>query len=564
MAAINNATSINLVKDEIDVTLTQTEASLEAFVDDPNQSSHLEKAIFHFHQIKGVCILLELPAAEMLADEMEALSVLIGEKADAETGLAALSNATMVLGRYFEYVQVKRSSTPVLLTATINEVRKELKKQIIPESYYFEAKLTAPRSNPPSGETLDDKQVAMLAVKLRKYYQASMLSITQDKDIQRNLVIMAKVMTKLDQLTGHTPLGKLWWLARGVLIALLKGGLSLNTERKSMLGLFDRQLKAVVQQGNAALQRDPPLLAVKEAVYMVSLSANCHYLISEIKLAYNLPVEGLSEKEIINERKLMTGPGGSVIKTVASALKEELASLKATLDAAARSSGSTYLEVSEGLARIAQTLLMLSLNNESQSMMEQASLVSAWDGQEVDPSSDHFQALVDELLAVENSVAILEQKFTPSNAINKGDEKSNVSLYQLDDAKMTVLSESRSGLSLAKRAVTSYMESSWDQMHLNNVPSTLNTVAGSLMFLNLDRSNGILQAAVNYIETALMAAGVDAPDERSMCLLADAVTGIDYYLESMEVNKPIGEGVLDIAESSMDELGFPVVRRNQL
>jgi hypothetical protein len=42
--------------------------------------------------------------------------------------------------------------------------------------------------------------------------------------------------------------------------------------------------------------------------------------------------------------------------------------------------------------------------------------------------------------------------------------------------------------------------------------------------------------------------------------LADAVTGVDYFLESIEEHKPIGEGVLEVAESSMEELGFAVRR----
>jgi hypothetical protein len=33
---------------------------------------------------------------------------------------------------------------------------------------------------------------------------------------------------------------------------------------------------------------------------------------------------------------------------------------------------------------------------------------------------------------------------------------------------------------------------------------------------------------------------------------------VDYYLESMEEQKPIGDGVLEVAEQSMNVLGFPV------
>ncbi len=44
----------------------------------------------------------------------------------------------------------------------------------------------------------------------------------------------------------------------------------------------------------------------------------------------------------------------------------------------------------------------------------------------------------------------------------------------------------------------------------------------------------------------------------NMETLADALTGVDYYLDSMEEQKPIGDGVLEVAEESMNALGFPV------
>jgi hypothetical protein len=40
--------------------------------------------------------------------------------------------------------------------------------------------------------------------------------------------------------------------------------------------------------------------------------------------------------------------------------------------------------------------------------------------------------------------------------------------------------------------------------------------------------------------------------------LADAISSVDYFLESLEANKPIGEFILEIAEDSVAELGYPV------
>ncbi|MBV1921197.1 MAG: ferrous iron transporter B, partial [Pseudomonadales bacterium] len=117
--------------------------------------------------------------------------------------------------------------------------------------------------------------------------------------------------------------------------------------------------------------------------------------------------------------------------------------------------------------------------------------------------------------------------------------------------------ESRAGLSLAKRALTSYMESNWDGMHLSNVPTTLNTVWGGLTFLQLERAANVMKSCEGFIHGRLINDRSNEPDEHLMETLADAITSIDYYLESIENNKPIGEGVLDVAEESMDELGYP-------
>ena len=38
--------------------------------------------------------------------------------------------------------------------------------------------------------------------------------------------------------------------------------------------------------------------------------------------------------------------------------------------------------------------------------------------------------------------------------------------------------------------------------------------------------------------------------------MADAMSSVDYYLESMEDRRPIGDGLLDLAEQSIAELGL--------
>jgi len=94
-------------------------------------------------------------------------------------------------------------------------------------------------------------------------------------------------------------------------------------------------------------------------------------------------------------------------------------------------------------------------------------------------------------------------------------------------------------------------------MHLTNVPSTLQSVVGGLSFLGMARGSAILRCCARFIEKKMLASE-QQPGMADMETLADAITGVDYYLESLEANKPIGDGILEIAEESIAELGFPV------
>ena len=206
------------------------------------------------------------------------------------------------------------------------------------------------------------------------------------------------------------------------------------------------------------------------------------------------------------------------------------------------------------IRRLSQTLVMLGQLEVSQQAARWADRVIAWTGE---PSETELNGLVDMLLSVENAMTLLLKDVSPKSEtpiIN-----SKISLHQLDEARAMLVSESRSGLSLAKRAVTSFLEAHYDRMHLANVPSTLNSVAGGLSFLNLERGAQILKQVAAYIEIRLLQTDQD-PSMSDMELLADAVSSVDYYLESMETFKPMGDSVLLLAENSVAELGFPVLQ----
>lgn len=561
MVAITNTTSLTFLKDEIDSSLGEAEKHLEAFVADPSLDAQINACVETFHQLRGIFQMLELPAATLMSEEME----LVAQSAPASGNIpaygAALSQAIVLLGRYLEYVQLKNRALPELMISGINELRRAAAKPLIQESHFFAVDLSRDRYPPVEASQTSAADVPKLSRRLRHMYQVGLLGLLRGQNSKANLKMMARALERIDRLCGPVAISRMWWVARGALEAMLADDMVLTPARKALLSQYDRQIKKIIYEGGRALQSDVPLLMIKESIYVVSLCSRASGVLSEIKQVYDLRSR-LTDRELQDEIALMSGGSGSVLRTVAENLKVELADVKQSLDLASQGvADNDYEDVANSLKRIAGSLVMVHLESQAQILKERAEKVRAWKTQNIDPQGLDFQELVDDLLTVENAIAGLERSLVPQDDMHRNENtNSKVSLYQLDEARVAVVAECRSGLTLTKRAVGSYVENNWDAMHLSNVPGTLAAVSGGLTFLELGRARAVMDACRSYIEQTLLGKGAAEPTREQMDTLADAISSVDYYLESMEEHKPIGESVLEVAEESMEELGYPVVR----
>lgn len=566
MVTIEGTASLNLVKDQLDESLKLAETSLEQFLEEPDNDTKLHFCIEQFAQVKGVLKLIELDGAAMLVEELINLTnLVVAHRAkDRDHVLGTLSGALMVLNKYLEFVQLQQQSLPVLLIPVINDLRSLLHKPLLPESTFFEyAQEVLPTFS--NAKPADHAQLEQIGRRLRHMYQVGMLGVFKGDNITTHAKIMYRALSRLESLSGDVPMTKLWWLGRGLTEAIAEGQLVVNTPRKTLLGRLDRQIKAVVFQGVGTLQKEPSSGVVKECVFACSLATHAGAVVSQVISAYGIPPDRLTDERLQMQRDIMFGPGGSVMKSVVEAIREELSFIKEQLDLGARGAQEEedgFLRVGDALHRIGNTLFMLGQQDVSTLLKNKAEVIRRWNTRAVDGDSDEFQSVADALLFVENSVAMLMPRV--SGALGAANDEVSelrqrgMSLSHLEEARRLVVGEARAGLSLAKRAITSFMDSNWDGMHLANVPTTLKSVWGGLIFLQMDRAAEVLRSCENFIANRLIRDRDSAPDAHTMETLADAITSVDYYLESMEDNKPIGDSILDVAEDSMLALGYPV------
>ena len=566
MINVQNVALLSLVKGELESTIQQVEERLEIFADDREDQSHIDFCIKTFHQVKGVCQLVGLPAAVLLASEQEKVAKLIVARKDAgvDEVLTVLCSATTMLVRYLSYVYITQKPLPELLIPAINELRVLRGSKIIADSEFFKAnikgslaKITVPVGEP---ENISQQSISAYSKRLRHMYQVGLLAVIEAKDPSTGFKMMTRAIERIGKLTAASQSAAFWRLTAGVIASFRAGDVSITRERKILLGQIDRQIKQQLVLAEDELENIPESL-VKSCVYILTLADKSQPLISELRKCLSISPQSNSDKTIRAELRYMTGPDGSVINAVVTALKEELKQIEEWIDLAVRGkSVEAYESLEQQLTKVSQTLFMIGLPNISEQVRSQVEKLGKLSPDDATILTFEYETVADMLVKIDNAATSLMTSGAKTEEIDCSDVMSNenVSLSLLEEVNNLVVIESRAGLTLAKRAISSYIDSEWDRMHLDNVPTTLNSIWGALVFLQMDRAASILSACQSYIEDKLLAKEAPEEGEQTMETLADAISSVDYYLESLEENKPIGDGILDVAEESMDELGMPV------
>ncbi|GIZ11866.1 ferrous iron transporter B [Pseudomonas sp. NCCP-436] len=556
---VSGATSLSLVRDELFVTMEEAEQSLEHFIAERHNGSLLQQAVESLQQVRGTLSLIELTGAELLAQEVLELATDIpagaGEERDVQ--LAALSNALHVLRRYLENVDSHRQEIPELLLPAINELRQAAAQQPLPESFFFSVRLDQARPRTAS-QALDGAARLMEGKRLRHMYQVGLLGFIREQNLQASLKLMVRAMSRLDSLFANEPRGRMCWIGAAAMEAQCDGQLLPRKSRKQLFSRVDRELKLML--ANPAYEVPRSLL--KELLYLVALADTHGPHATAVREVFGLTPMPFTDHLLEEEYQRLAGPGQGVMRSLSTAIREELASAKDMLDLLERGTlqGEALTGLHALLGKLAKTLGMVGLNSAGNSLSAQLPQVAAWsEGETASPEQLH--RLADAVLYVEGMVASLESgdgRDSRPVAVEPGNEADSFAGHQLSEARIVVVDEARAGLALAKRAITSYLESNGDKMHLSNVPFSLQAVRGGLWFLEQRRAAALVGACADYIQTRMLDAD-PMPSEQMLETLADALSSLEYYLEGGAVLRPeTRPSVLDLAEESVRALGMQV------
>jgi chemosensory pili system protein ChpA (sensor histidine kinase/response regulator) len=222
---------------------------------------------------------------------------------------------------------------------------------------------------------------------------------------------------------------------------------------------------------------------------------------------------------------------------VVGALCEELVRVKDSLDLFVRSDRASVGELQAlvtPLKQIADTLAVLGFGQPRKVILDQIDVVGAIASGQREPSDAVLMDVAGALLYVEATLAGMAG---PERGA--GQRRNRLPTTDVEQIHQVVIKEARNGLEQAKDAIIEFIASQWNHDHLARVPELLTQVRGGLAMIAQTRAANLLDACNRYIQEQLLVRKA-VPDWTSLDTLADAITGVEYYLERLRGSRQPG------------------------
>jgi len=556
--------SFDLVKSEIEQTIRQAENSLARFQENRESDEDLQNCLDCLNQLRGIFTLVELRGGTLLCEEAVSTcnNVPVGATTDKNILLTALNKALFVLRRYVEYHHHQRQDHPNLLLPVINELREARNEAAYPESWHFKLDLAqrpdfcrGMKLRPVAGDTND---IDILARRMRLTYQVALLGILHERNDAVTKKLISRAARGFARLCNGKPQGQLWCLVEIVADTMLDRAMMFSKARKRLFMAIEKYARQIVYMGPDSANKPVPEELLTDLVYLLHCSGSANPEVTQVLQAFRLAPAELSDAILEAHSRKLYGPGSDVLQSLSEAMQDELNQLKDKLDIIERGIEPDLTElglIAKILEKLANTLVMLDLKRLATTASKEAVKLRQLEQESRLPDETELHSLADSVLGIEEVVLQIATHGITNDAdlasVNPFDSREE-SLC-LREAVWVVADEARNALTLAKRAITAFIESDYDKLHLANVPATLHTIWGGLVMINDPDAAEVLQRVGGAIQHQLLD-NSEPPSEQVLEAMADALTSLEYYIGNIGKHEPGNADLLRLAKTSLDDV----------
>ncbi|WP_095049472.1 Hpt domain-containing protein [Pseudomonas sp. Irchel s3h9] len=549
--------ALEWVKGEIAETLKQAHQAIEAVLDDPQAFPGLDECLDYIHQVHGSLQMVEFYGAALLAEEMEHLVEALQHErvSHRDEALHLLLQALGQLPIYLDRVQSARRDLPLVVLPLINDLRSARGESLLSETSLFSPQL--PELAPLNAEALallEPAELPNVLRKLRQMLQMALVGLLREQDDQTHLGYLAKVFTRLEALSGDSPLSPLWQVASALVEGMREGVIANSPALRSLFKDADKELKRLLDQGMAGLNQPAPAELLKSLLFYIAKAEHPTGQMLTMKDRYSLD-DALPDSAMVDEeRARLAGPDRDAMRSVLSALCEELVRVKERLDLFVRSDRQHTSDLESLLAplrQIADTLAVLGFGQPRKVIIDQLAVVLSLAQGQREPNDAILMDVAGALLYVEATLAGMVGTVEPESP-----EDSRLPTTDLTQIHQIVIKEARICLQQAKDMIVDYIDADWDRQHLQPLPALLTQVRGALAMIPLNRAASLVEACNGFIREHLLL-DPHEPGWEALDHLADVISSLEYYLERLSDDpQASSEQLLDVAQKSLASLGF--------
>ncbi|ATR78423.1 hypothetical protein [Moraxella osloensis] len=536
--------SLHLLRPEIAVTLHDAEMHLSEFNDDSSQAPLLLDSVDTLAQLAKVLRLIQLEEGYELANSLSAgLQKLYDERDRPNNDMMMdVSEGIMTLARYIEFVLLKETIEPSLLLPIINQLHSDLHQPVLQLSDLTANKNSSIVIANPEQNYQPLKSLGIDPKKLVEAYRAGLsvaLTAQSNQLSPKELEKLKAMQAACEMVSKRTD--SLFWHAADAAVSDLAGVLPLSNLQK-------RALIFVEQQFNDYL----PVNDSRFADLVQFASSRDSQLALQVQ--HKFSANTLDETQLKTMRRFLFGPDRDVTSTLNQLIQQEIDLIKSASDNYARqvnlnSSTDEIDSMAQRLHDLSSVFKTLNLNEVSAALSQQIGKVKTW----TQPTPDDFDELLGTLMMAENAAINLAKSHTPG-AMTLPVYNQTISLHQIETAHNTLIQESRTAIATIETALNDYLnDTDKDILHITPVPDMMRAISGACLFLNLPRQSQLLKRAATVLQNLIEQQGREL-SEHELAKIADIVMSADYYLESLETNKPAGNHAMYVGYRSLQHM----------
>ncbi len=526
--------ALDWIRGELESTLDQARVALESYAEGGREETRLRSCLTSLHQIHGTLRMLELEGLVLLADHMEqaAQSLLNGSIQDARSAEQSLMQCILQLPAFIEELQNGVAEDLPLVMPFVNELRSccglspmQLTPQVSSE---FTAEQAAEAMR-----RFRDIDGAGKTGRVRTAYQQVLLSVLKGNANQQTVDTLAKIAVGMQRICEGAPMVTLWKSLEYFAKGYASDPQQMNSDAIRDLRRVDAEMKKVETLGAEVLVEPLPVELVRDLLSTAEAHGQRGDQIGQLRSAVQTPqAPPLKPREALDQAAQMLG--------------EEIATVRDHFDLFVRGENrslSDLQEITTPLDSICSALGMLGDSHGSDLLRAQRAQVLS-----LAEDSDITEEVI---VGIAGALVQTEQALSGKGDISSGDEA--LASAALNEAQVAVLQEARGGIDQVKQSIVDFVSSKWNAGYLEESPNVLRAVQGALQMIPLPRAAQLLEQCAGYVNDQLLQG--HHPDWQELDAFADALGGIDYFLERLfETGRAPGDEALDLTEASLQRL----------